>query len=419
MKLFKNFLCLSGAEVFGKLLTFAAFAYLARVLGAETFGYIEFAGAALMCASLFVDQGFSALGAREIAKSPARTPRLTGEIVAARFLLACFSYLVIVLLALTIDLAPVVSRLLLIYGLSLWALPLLLQWVFQGYDRMGLVAVAQIIRQAVFAVVVFIFVAGPAEILMVAWAEVAAVTTAAVFCLVMYRLHFSSLARTKFGISASVFREGVPIGLSHMFWVIRMCGGTLILGLIASAREVAFFAGAQRVLLALHTFVWLYFFNLLPSMSRAWQTGSNEFTHLIRTSLKTVAWLGIAVTVVWVAVGQQAMKFIYGSDFKEAGKVLSLFGFVWLGALIDGHYRFALIAAGRQNTEMFTSALGVATAVILIPLSYLRFGLIGAAAALVIAEAVVWISSRWLTRDLISVGNQHKEACEISVLKEI
>ena len=49
MKLLKNFLSLAGAEMAAKGLTFAAFAYLARVAGPDGFGYIEFAGAAVLC----------------------------------------------------------------------------------------------------------------------------------------------------------------------------------------------------------------------------------------------------------------------------------------------------------------------------------------------------------------------------------
>jgi O-antigen/teichoic acid export membrane protein len=54
---FKNFVALSSAEAASKLATFAAFAYLARVLGASAFGQVELAAALMLCAGLFVEQG--------------------------------------------------------------------------------------------------------------------------------------------------------------------------------------------------------------------------------------------------------------------------------------------------------------------------------------------------------------------------
>ncbi|MEJ7712634.1 MAG: oligosaccharide flippase family protein [Pyrinomonadaceae bacterium] len=132
MLLIKNFFSLSLAELISKLVTFAAFAYLARVAGPEGFGFVEFAGAMLLCASLIVDQGFGPYGAREIARAPGRTPALVAEIVTARFVLAVAAYALVIAFALLVETSPIATRLMLIYGLSLLAMPLLLPWVFQG-----------------------------------------------------------------------------------------------------------------------------------------------------------------------------------------------------------------------------------------------------------------------------------------------
>ena len=396
---------LAAAEGFSKLVTFAAFAYLARVLGSETYGYIEFAGAVIMCASLIVDQGFSAFGAREIAKAPAETGRLTAEIVTARVLLAFGGYLMVVLFALLADRGPLVLRLLLVYGLSLWGLPLLLQWVFQGHEKMHLVALAQMIRQTIFVLMVFAFVRGPGNALMVAWAEVSAVLAAAMFCVWTYRRNFKSTKPIRPVISSQTFRGGVPIGLSQMFWVIKMFGATLILGLIATPQSVGLFAGAQRILVALHTFVWLYYFNLLPSLSRAWQHADGDFVRLIDRSQPGLAWIAVAVAIAWVAFSNVVMEFVYGPEFRSAGTVLALFAGVWAMALIDGHYRYALIAAGRVKAEMLTSALGAVLALILVPVGYQRFGISGAAAAIVIAEAGIWLSAWLCGRKMLGLKN--------------
>ena len=86
MKLLRNFLSLAAAEIVSKILTFIAFSYLARTVGAASFGYVEWAGAALLCAGLIIDQGFGFYGAREIAKTPSRAAGLIAEIVGARVL---------------------------------------------------------------------------------------------------------------------------------------------------------------------------------------------------------------------------------------------------------------------------------------------------------------------------------------------
>lgn len=395
MTLFKNFLSLAGAEIAAKVMTFAAFAYLARVAGPDGFGYIEFAAAAVMCAGLVVEQGFNSFGAREIAKTPGRTEALVSEIVLVRLLLAVGLYIALVIFALALNLAAIQTRLLLVYGLSLLAMPLLLQWVFQGHDRMQTVAAIQVIRQAIFAVLVFALVRGAEQIWLVGVAETAGAVSAAAFGVWAYRRQLNGRLNLSFSISPQLLREGSTIGLSQIFWVVKMSGATLILGLIASAEDVGYFGGAMRILMALHTFVWLYFFNMLPSLSRAWVTNDGSFAALIARSMRWVILAALVGTGIWVAVAPMVVRIVYGEKFAPAGTALQWFAGVCAVAAISGHYRFGLIAAGHQTAEMVTALVGAIAAVVLIPAGYSLSGVGGAAAGLFVGEVLI-LASAWM-----------------------
>ncbi|MBL8191597.1 MAG: oligosaccharide flippase family protein [Acidobacteria bacterium] len=406
--MFKNFLSLAGAELFAKVLTFAAFAYLARVAGPDGFGYIEFAAAAVMCAGLIVEQGFNPFGAREIAKAPERTGALVSEIVLVRMLLAVGLYVALVMFALAVGRAAVQTRLLLVYGLSLLAMPLFLQWVFQGHDRMQTVAAIQLIRQLVFAVVVFALVRQASQIWLVGLAETLGATSAAAVGVWAYRRQLNGRLALSWQFSSQLLREGATIGLSQIFWVVKMSGATLILGLIASAEDVGYFGGAMRILMALHTFVWLYFFNLLPSLSRAWVAGDGSFAMLIARSLRLVALASLVGAGIWVAVAPLVVRVVYGERFTPAGVALQWFAGVCAVAALSGHYRFGLIAAGHQTAEMVTALVGAIAAMILIPVGYSMAGVGGAAAGLFVAEILIGISAWWLgTRRFQHASAQH------------
>lgn len=401
MNLFRNFLSLAGAEMICKVLIFAAFARLARILGPESFGYIEWAGAVLLCTGLIVDQGFSQYGAREIAKSPERTEGLISEIVGARLILALIAYGIVLAIAFILPQGRIVQSLLLLYGISLFALPLILSWVFQGHDKMQTVAVIQLIRQAVFAVIVLIFVQNSNQFWYVAIAEIVSVSLAAGYSIWTTKRTFSLPIKVNFKISEQLFREGIPIGLSQMFWVVKMFGATLIVGLVATAEDTGYFAGAMRIFIALHTFVWLYYFNLLPSMSRAWAEGGDKFSELIRNSFRIIVPLSLLGGIVWILFSNLGMTIAYGQNFSNGGVALQWMGAACVAAAISGHYRFGLIAAGFQKKEMVTAALGALTAVIFIPLGYLKGGISGAASALFLAEILVLFSSWLFSRRLL------------------
>ena len=407
-KLYKNYLALVAAEMCGKILVFAAYAYLARMLGPENFGAAEWAAAAVMCAGLLVDQGLSSYGAREIAKNSSATALLASEIVAARLLLAAISYALLAAFAVFFAKDSATSALLLIFGLELWALPFLLNWIFQGHDRMRTVALIQLIRMSFFALFVFAFVGSSGDVLRVAWAETLAVSSAAAFSLIMFLRQFPAplavYLRPRF--SAKLWREGLTIGLSQMFWVVKMFGATVIVGLLAAPDETGFFAAAMRVLIALHAFVWLYYLNLLPSLARAHQTGNEAINAVINRSMRIVAPVSILIAVVWAALAPFAVQIAYGEKFAPTGAPLQLMAVVFAAAAISGHYRFGLIAAGRQTDEMLTAFFGAILAIIFLPVGVYANGATGAAAGLVAAEIAVLLASRFFARRAFSINEK-------------
>ena len=390
-----HFLSLVGAEVLSKTLTFLAFAFLARKFGSAGYGYVEWGAAILMCASLIVDLGFSSYGAREIAKTPERSSLLVSEIVTARLLLGVVAYAGVTLLAVFGVTDPPLRSLLLTFGVSLLLLPFLLQWAFQGHERMHLVSVTQFVRQAVFATVVFLFVNNIGDIVIVGLAEVAAVGLAAALCVLLYLKSIPRNGRLSLRLSSDTFHVGGTIGLSQLFWVVKMFGATVIIGLIATAGETGKFGAAMRLFIAVHTFVWLYFFNLLPSLSRAWTNDRAEFARLIRGSMRLVVAVAVPACVVGLILAPYIMGFIYGSEFIEGAGALRWMGIACLLTAISGHFRFGLLAAGRQSREMMSSAAGAATTIMLLPAGYFIGGITFAALGLCFAEAVILFVS-WL-----------------------
>ncbi len=406
MKLIKNYFYLSGAETVSKVLTFAAIAYLARVAGPSGFGYVEFASAVLLCAGLIVDQGFGPYGAREIARAPGRTAEVVAEIVGARVILALATFGMVIPFLLLYHPAPILARLILIYSLGLLVMPFLLQWVFQGHDQMQTVAIMGLVRQGVYAALIFALLREASQIWVAAVAEVVGACSVAAYGGWVYRRRFGESLRARLALSPRLLREGVPIGLGQMFWMVRMFGATVILGFVASPQDVGFFGGAMRILVALHSFVWLYYFNLLPSLARAWKQSHEAFAQTIAQSLHVVVWAGVLGGIVWAAAAPMVMVGAYGPAFAPAGATLQWLAGVFLAAAISGHYRFGLIAAGQQNLEMITSAFGSACAVVLIPLGYIQEGPTGAAMGLVFAEAAVWLTSWWLAHTRLRLRNQ-------------
>ncbi len=408
MKLFTNFLSLAGAEVISKLFTFAAFAYIGRLAGPIGTGMVEFAGAIILCAGLIVDQGFSPYGIREVAKDRSKTHELAIEIVFTRLVLAVLACVSVVSLALMLDRSPLQIKLLLMYSASVLLTPWLFQWVFQGYERMHVAGAIQVIRQGIFAATIFLFLRTEDHLWLVGVAEMAGVAAAAAFGFWRYYKLVGQWVPIKPVLSRALLRDGFTIGLSQLFWSTKMFGATIFLGFIATgdtgSENLGYFGVSMRILVAMHAFIWLYYVNLLPAMSRLWLTDRARLMVLVKKSMSVTAWLAIGGLVLWILLAQLVITLCYGEKFPHGGSVLAWMGGVWALSGLSGHFRFGLIAIGKQRLETIGSAIGSILALGLLPIGYAHYGAAGAACALVVAEVIVWLYSWAMARQTMLLG---------------
>ena len=385
----RNFLLLSAGELAAKLLTFAAFVYLARVLGPERSGSLEFVLAIMVFFTLAVDLGLGTYGAREIARDRSQASALLRDLAMLRLLLASGSFLVLLLVAALVPKSLDAQLLLVLYGLSLFAYPALLQWFFQGHDQMQWVALASITRQGVFTGLLFAFFRPGTSLAYVGLFECISVATVAAGCLCVARRRFHATLpgpRMKLESSLGQLRQALPIGLSELAWALFWYLATVQLGLLVGGEQLGWYGVSHRGVMALHTFVWLYFFNLLPSLARCVALPAEQLPALLRRSLGLTAWGGIFVALMFTLLAGELLSLVYGSEFM--GAVLPLSVLVWMIpiALLSGHYRYTLIAYNLQRLEFgCTAAAAIMAAglgLLLIPAQ----GAVGAALALLVAN---------------------------------
>lgn len=394
-----NLIVLSGAELLSKVLAAIAFAYLARVLGPQGYGNLEFALAIIFFLTLFVDSGLSPYSAREIAKNIGAVNRLTAHIIFIRYLLVLVALSILVLVTLLIDKPWPVKQLMLVYSLTLLAWPGLLQGIFQGRDMMAYVAIASIIRWSLFAAGVFLFVHGGTRLWLVALIEGASIGCMAVYYFCSFGYHFGvPWQRLDFSYALSIFRQALPIGASEIVWAVKVYSVTVVLGLVITGPEVGWFGAAHRFVIALHTFVWLYFFNLLPSISRCTQGTIEDLHRLIGTSIRVTAWLAVFFGIVSTIFAEPIITLLYGSQYHETVGVFQVL--IWLVplALMSGHYRYTLIGYNQQRLEFTTAAIGAGFNILLNLFLIPAYGLPGAAWAMVLSEVLIWIMAYYFVR---------------------
>jgi O-antigen/teichoic acid export membrane protein len=390
----KNFVLLGLGEFASKVCGFVAFAYLARVLGPQEFGQLEFALALIFFLTLVVDCGLGSYGAKEVARDQSVVGHLTTHILLVRSLLGVFAFIILVVLLVFLDKPWPVEKVILLYGLTLLVQPGLLPWVFQGNDRMGYVAFGSAMRWLFFAAGVLLFVRNADNTWIVPVIEVTALFCVVVYYVFVFKYNFRSLGRRiDVRYALSIFRQALPIGASELVWALKIYFATVLLGTLIYGPEVGWFGAAHRLVISLHAFVWLYFFNLLPSISRGSRGTLDALHRLMRGSLQITGWLGVFIAVVGMALAKPLLTIVFGAQYEPAVAAFQLL--IWLIplALVSGHFRYTLIAYDKQGLEFFTAACGGALNVVLNLALIAPYGIVGAAASLVAAEGLICVLS--------------------------
>jgi len=418
-----NFLFLSGGECTAKLLTFASFSYLARTLGPWHYGLLEFTLAIMVFFTLPVDLGLGSYGAREIARAPQNAARLLHEITGLRLMLALCSMVALVAFIAVIHKSVELKMLLALYGLSLLGGPFLLQWFFQAHDQMHWVGIASIVRQAGFAVLVFLICRGKSSLVLIGLVECVSVAAVGTFCVYItrYKMHFAwPWPDIRLSRLMGHLREAFPIGLTELAWAFMWYFCTVLLGFIFADVSLGWFGASHRALMALHTFVWLYFFNLLPSISRCVALPVQQLLALMDRSICFAAWTGLFAVGFLSAFAPLLLTIIYGPAFRAATSSFTVLAWMLPVAMLSGHHRYILIAYNHQRMLLVCTAFSAVAAVVLGFLLVPLYGGVGAAWALLIANVLNFILVYLAVRRLVAEVPVHRQlaaplaACALS-----
>jgi O-antigen/teichoic acid export membrane protein len=391
---------LSGGEMASKLFCFFAFTRIGRLLGPERYGSLEFVLAVIVFFTLPVDGGLGSYGAREVARGRYPVPRLMAGIATLRMLLGLLSFAVLMA---TIPALPAPSRVLLsIYGLGFLLAPLQLQWLFQGRGKMQWVAAGSVVRYGVFAGLIFFCLRTETTLVTIGIFECIALLASTSLCVWAARLDL------KAGIAqwpprradlAAHMGSSWPIGLSQVSWAALWYLATVFLGLWVAGDSLGQFTASHRIVMALHTFVWMYFYNLLPAICRTAAAPGKDLRRLLGPSLGFTSWAGGLAALLVTLLADDLIALAYGEAYRPAGRLLAVLIWAVPLALISGHYRYALIACDHERLEFRCNAIGAAVAVCLGVLLIPSHGAFAAAVALVASALVVLVLAHAAARE--------------------
>jgi len=389
-----NPLLLSAGDFLAKTVSFLAFAYLARVLGAGNYGTLEFASSLVMYFLLAADAGVETWAVREIA-SGAKAAELAGRVQAVRLANASLSFCVLLAALPLLPPFPLIRMLALLFGASLFVQALSLKWYFMGQQRMRLVGSALVGGQLLFGAVIFAFVRDPEHLLYVPIARLVSEGSLAIY--------FGYRFRGETGVSPLVFHgkgglgilaSALTLGAANALALVNYNFDAILLGYLTTAEAVGCYGVAYKLILVALAPAVSYFLGIFPVLSRAHASDLAEFQRLANRSLRNCALYAVPVAVSGYLLAEPLMLLVFGEPFLPS--VPSFQILIWSAALVvmRGTYRQGLTAAHFHKYDLVCAISAASVNIILNFVLIPRYGLAGAAVATLISE-MVWFSAAW------------------------
>lgn len=397
LKLLRDFAVLSGGQVVSKIIGFVAFASLARTLQPEGYGTVEYVVGLSIFFGTFVEFGLGVVGVRRIAAAPGQLPTVAAQIPVLRLVVAVLSVPLMLLIAAPAVQGTAARGLLGLFAVSLLATPWRQDWLLQATERMSEAAIAQVVRTMVFALVILTLVRQSTDLLIVGWAEIAAVSAMSVYCVAVQQAKITPFRwRAGWTGLSELAKEGGMVGLGSFVWSANQYAPLLLVGSLVGGEETAWFAAASRVIVSLLAFSNLYYFNLYPVIAGATTRDRDTLASILGASFRVVAWGGTFVALALTLLAEPLSVLAFGDKFGQSASLLMVMAWVLPITLLSGHARWFMVAVGRQSRVVYAQVAGsIAMAVLGVPLVLLGGGR-GAAVASLAAAVAVWLASHAL-----------------------
>jgi O-antigen/teichoic acid export membrane protein len=397
----KNLSYILSSDLLSRLLGFLVTAYLARVLGVEKLGLMGFAMAALSYGLIVTDLGLLKLGTREIARDRSHAEAYAAGIVSLRIILAVVAFAGLGLFALIAPRSETAKFLVLGYALLVFPTALQLEWVFQGREELGHIAISRLLTYACYLVLVFAAVKSSEDVLRVPLIWLAANLLSVLYLVVVYRIRVGqfrlSLNLAFWGL---LMQAGLPLGIGTVLGQVYMNFGPLALGLLSTAVETGFYTVAFRVAYLALLVDRMFYSIVFPVVARrvkpqpagmtveqAYQGSFDTMQQLAKLILIIV----LPVAFCGMVLARPVVLLLFGADYALAGPVLAILIWLVVTTTLNSLYAYGLIAAGREREYAWNVASGT-TVVLLLSLSLaVQLKAVGAAMAVVAGEALMLI----------------------------
>lgn len=344
-------------DIVGRGIGFITTIYLARTLGAESYGLIIIALSFLGYATWAADLGLVHIGGREIAKDPEKRVFRAREIFYLKLILN-FLVLGIVYITIPIMTLPEIQQdIILSFSFALIPHSLILEWYYNGKQYFGKVALSKIMNGIVYLLLALIFIKSPDNLLITPWLFIAGLSCSAIiYSLFSIKEKPFALTNRGYSVLKDLFQSALTVGTGTFFTQMLQLLPPIAIGFMLSSYDAGLYGAAIKIIFIAMILDRMFVHLLLPNLSAQWINNKSAAQHNIRIVGRVMLVLGGVLSLGIAISSPVIVDLIFGIDYQQSAPLLTILCILLFSTFLNSLFSFGLIAIGKDR-QFFTSTL--------------------------------------------------------------
>ena len=380
--------------------------YLTRRLGPELFGAWQFCLAIGSYAVLAGTLGIGGYGTWLAARDPLRARPLAERLMRVQTLLSLVVFVGLSLSAMLIHFSSIPRSLLILTVAAALVRALWPDWLLKGLQRGRALAINDTVLTVATVALLMMVVRGPRDSVRVPLSQLALSVCLApvVWWLALRGSETAPDSMEAVSSVGKLLHAAVPLGLAAVMVQVYYNMDYVLLGLLRTKVETAFYAAGYQIILALLAFGAAVHSASYPYLTEALAHGQ-PLAGFVR-QLNRLLLLAVApVAVGGAIVAQPLVLLLFGSQYDDTATSFRLLLWILPVVFVGSTYGDVILARGLRSIYARVVTIGAAVNLGLNLLLIPHYGTLGAAAATLLTEITVaclcvWIAGMGVQLDL-------------------
>jgi PST family polysaccharide transporter len=363
-----NFSWLGIIQVCNFLLSLVVIPYTIRIVAPEGFGVIAVAQVVVFYLSVTTDYGFNRTAIRDVAlykNDRQRISKVFSTVIVSKLLISIIAFIVLLALVAIVPLFRTHYKLYLLAFSFVIGQAVLVNWFFQGLEKMKYMAVASLFSRLLFVGLVFLFIKqkddAPLYLFFMGVGNIAAGLVSIYAARRMYKLHF--ILPTRSDIAFEI-KEGWQVTVSNLSMTTIQYIGIFILRIFTNDIVVGYYSIAEKIYFAMKLMLDVFSQAAYPRVCRLLQQGIDRVKEFFRrTYLPFLATVFAGAAFIFIC-SPWIIKFFAGHPNDYTSLLLRLLCFAVIIVCANIPACLVLLAGDHKKNYMRIFSIGTLVCII-------------------------------------------------------